>query len=484
MTAPSQQDPHAEVFRAGLTFGFFNATNWMISLGTPMVLLAEQLGASTFQVGLAYSWVYLLLPVQVLATAYLPHYGYRAQMVFAWSSRNLFLLVPLFIAVLAPRTPSPQLAWLLVLSVFGFCFCRSLGSSAWLPWIYQLLPEEKRGRYFANDQTISGIASVGTLLLCGLCFASLERYPAFTVVYAFAVVGALLAVKALQRLPDTSRPPPTRMTEVLALAPRLCLSPGIFRGYLVVSLAYTAVTAVFTPFVIYYLAAVDGRSQDEVLAIAALQYFGVILGGLYTRSRIDRQDPRRWFLAHLILMGATGIYWLLHLRGVPGLGPLLPLTCFTAGLAVALWNAAHLKYLAHVCPGEDRHLPLSVHSAVVGLLGGLAPTLWGLFLRESGPTPGMNLDVFALYFGSGLIIQAGLWFACSRLPAIDPTTASLPGFGLLFRPFRALAGFVPPLRAQRPPESPSPGRLAGSTSTRTDVTRGPSTANTVKRRRP
>jgi len=446
MTPSVPEDPTTTTFRAGLTFGFFNATNWMISLGTPMVLLAEQLGASTFQVGLAYSWVYLLLPVQVLSTAFLPRFGYRKQMVFAWASRNVFLLIPLFIAVLAPAEPSPFLAGLLVFSVFGFCFCRSLGSSAWLPWIYRLLPEDKRGRYFASDQTISGLASVGTLLVCGLCFAVMERYAAFSAVYALAVIGALLAVWALQRLPDTAAPPPTGMREVMAMTPRLCLQPGIFRRYLLISLAYTLVTAVFTPFVVYYLAAVDGRARHEVMVIAALQYFGVILGGLYTRSRIDRQDPRRWFLAHLVLMGGTAIYWLLHLRGVPGLGPLLPLTCFTAGLAVSLWNAAHLKYLAHVCPGEDRHLPLSVHSAVVGLLGGLAPTLWGLFLRQPGPTPGMNLDVFALYFGSGLVIQVGLWIACRRLPVIDPATASLPGWGLLFRPFRALAGFVPPLR--------------------------------------
>jgi len=438
----------AITFRHGLTFGFFNATNWMISLGTPMVLLAEQLGASTFQVGLAYSWVYLLLPLQVLASAYLPRFGYRQQMVFAWASRNIFLLVPLFIAVLAPPGPSPMMANLLVASVFGFCFCRSLGSSAWLPWLYGLLPEDQRGRYFASDQTISGIGSVATLLLCGVCFATLEKFEAFTAVYAYAVVGALLAVHSLQKLPDTLPPPPTSIKAILELAPRLSLRPGLFRRYLLISLAYSAITSVFTPFVIYYLSAVEGRPREQVMVIAALQYLGVIIGGLYTRSRIDRQDPRKWFLAHLALMAATGLYWLLHLRGVPGLGGLLPATCFTAGLAVALWNSAHLKYLAHVCPGEERHLPLSVHSGVVGLLAGLAPTLWGLFLREPGPTPGMNLDVFALYFASGLLLQAGLWFACRHLPPIDPGTASLPGWGHIFRPFRALAGFVPPLRRQ------------------------------------
>ena len=56
-------------FRAGYWFGGFNGLTWMMSLGTPMVLLIEHLGGSTIQVGMASSFVFLLLPVQVLATS-------------------------------------------------------------------------------------------------------------------------------------------------------------------------------------------------------------------------------------------------------------------------------------------------------------------------------------------------------------------------------------------------------------------------------
>ena len=59
-------------FRAGYWFGGFNGLTWMIGLGTPMVLLAERLGASAFQIGLASAFVFLLLPLQVLSTAALP----------------------------------------------------------------------------------------------------------------------------------------------------------------------------------------------------------------------------------------------------------------------------------------------------------------------------------------------------------------------------------------------------------------------------
>jgi len=67
----------------------------MVVLGTPAVLLAESLGANTFQVGLLYSFVFLLLPVQVIATATLPRFGYKKQVIFGWAIRTLFLVIPI-----------------------------------------------------------------------------------------------------------------------------------------------------------------------------------------------------------------------------------------------------------------------------------------------------------------------------------------------------------------------------------------------------
>ena len=85
-------------FRPGLMFGFFNAMTWQVALGTPMVLFAERLGASAFAVGLAYSFVFVLTPVQVLATALLPKYGYKRMMLSGWGLRSLFLLPPVALA--------------------------------------------------------------------------------------------------------------------------------------------------------------------------------------------------------------------------------------------------------------------------------------------------------------------------------------------------------------------------------------------------
>ena len=109
----AKSDPELAPYRAGLLFGFFNALTWQIAIGTPMVLFAERLGASSFQVGLVYSFVFLLTPVQVAATALLPHFGFKRVTLGGWGIRSFFLMVPIWLALLAPDDWAAQRAGLL-----------------------------------------------------------------------------------------------------------------------------------------------------------------------------------------------------------------------------------------------------------------------------------------------------------------------------------------------------------------------------------
>jgi len=79
-----------------------------------MVLLCEKLGASPAQVGLIYAAVFLLLPVQLASTALLPILGFRKQILLAWGTRSLFLIVPVVIVFWAPEEPDD---WVLTLFI-------------------------------------------------------------------------------------------------------------------------------------------------------------------------------------------------------------------------------------------------------------------------------------------------------------------------------------------------------------------------------
>jgi hypothetical protein len=103
----AKSDPELYPYRSGLFFGFFNAPVWQIAIGTPMVLFAERLGATSFQVGLAYSFVFLQTPMLILSTALIPKFGFKKVAMGGWAARSLFLILPLVLALIAPDVGSP-----------------------------------------------------------------------------------------------------------------------------------------------------------------------------------------------------------------------------------------------------------------------------------------------------------------------------------------------------------------------------------------
>ncbi|MDX2109831.1 MAG: MFS transporter [Verrucomicrobiota bacterium] len=429
-------------YRSGLYFGFFNGMNWMICLGTPMVMMAGQLGASTFQVGLAYAAVFLTLPIQVFATAFLPRFGYKNQMMFAWRARSMSLFIPFGLALAAPVTPAPWMANLLVISVYLFCILRGLGSCCYVPWFYALLPEQIRGRYFASDQLVSGFGGVFTLLLCAGLFKLLPGWTAYTVIYAMAIMGAVLSNYFLSKLPDVPKPAGTSLRRVIQQTPQLCFTPGPFRYYMLLTLVQSLAWSSFAPFTAYYLKFETPIKVDSIMLFTACQYLGGIAGALFIRNRIDRFGTRPVFTTSLVVSTLAILFWLVMISGFHGLLIAVPLCSFVAGLSASLWATAHLKYLPQVCPVEHRALATSVQSAVVGFLGGLSPMIIGFFIKHTGNQPGMDAGRFAIYFGIAALLQLSLLIPFARLNETAPETASLFSDALLLRPFRYFGSLI------------------------------------------
>src|SRR5947207_2052447 len=165
--------PDLHPYRPGLYFSFFNSLNWQVAIGIPTVLFMQQLGADSFQVGLTFAWTFLLTPVQVLATAFLPSLGFKRLTLAGWSARGWCLLVPITLAILAPREPTPWMIAAMVTAMFVYSLTRAVGTAALTTWIYQLVPPPIQGRYWSTDQILSGTAVVGSLIFYSVLFTYL-----------------------------------------------------------------------------------------------------------------------------------------------------------------------------------------------------------------------------------------------------------------------------------------------------------------------
>ena len=445
----TEQPPSLAPYADLLKFGFFNATTWMIGLGTPLVLLAGQLGASSFEVGLAYAFVFLLLPVQILATSTLPRFGYKRQVMFGWATRGVFLLIPLGIAWMAPTEPARWMVYALVASAFFFSLFRSMGSCGVMPLIYSTLPERVRGRYFSTDQAITGLSGILTLLFCSLLFRYLPIYQAFFWQYLYAIAGVFFTVFYLSRVKDPPKPKETSLKAILSETPVICLRRSAFRQYLVFMIASSLMGTAFVPLKAYYLKIEANVPADLILVYTAIQYAGAILGTLLMRNRIDRIGVKPVFRISLTLSVLISVFWYFLVTGHARLLHLLPLAYFLFGVSASQWITAHLKYLPRVCNDERQALHVSVHSAVIGLIGGLAPIIWGYLVKLPGGQAGVLTDRFALYFVGLAALQIGLLAYTPRLTSEHSERPAIQTNAGLLRPFRYFGQLINPIPDRR-----------------------------------
>ena len=448
-------------FRPGLTFAFFNALAWQVGIGTPMVLFAEELGASPFQVGLAYSFVFILTPIQIVSTALLPKFGFKALMLGGWRTRSFFLGVPAILAVVAMF--NGQQSWMvqaLVWSVFFFCLFRSIGAASGVSWFYAILPEHLRGRYFASDQFVSAIAGVGMLLASAALFAWLPVFPALLIQYAIALIGSMVSYYALKKLPDAERPTSIRLSTVARDTPRHLFKRSTFRRYVWPSVAWSVMSTPIPPFLAYYLKVAPKFSTGQIMLFEVLRYSGVMLAAWLIRRRIDVTGAKPFFVLGIALYGLVAVCWWFFLQyGFGGVVPILA-TYFALGLGVVMWTMANLNYLPKIVSAEDRTLSVAIHGAVTAFMGGMSPIIWGAFLRSgSGAARAIDVEVFQWFFATvavGAIVLTSLF---ARLPEDkgQPVDPILIGNAIL-RPFRAatyLVNLVDP-RSLRQTQSPFP----------------------------
>ncbi len=435
----------------------------MVVLGTPAVLLAESLGANTFEVDLLYSFVFLLLPVQVLATATLPWFGYKKQVIFAWTARTIFLLVPLYIAISKPPAHDSKLVKWFLVSMFCFCVFRSIGTSAMQPWLFDLIPDKLKARYFSTDMAVINVAGVIALVFCSLTFKWMESYEAFTVQYLFSLAGAIMCVIGLAKLPNVAKPESFGPLRIIKEGPKLLFRPGNFRQYLVLSLIWIVSGSAVIPFSIYYLKAEVGLSQTSIVLFTAIQSLGGITGALIMKSRIDRYGIRRSVLIVIILNLLLYLSWITlisysmtypHLSGM--LVYVLPINYFLLGAAAAIYFSAHLKYLAFVSENRERALKVSMQTAVVGLATGLASIVWGLLFKKEGIIPTMNLPAFLGYFVFVILIQLALIPYIRNLTETDPNIKPLTNSYGVMRPWRFIST-LPVLRRRKKSSKPTQG---------------------------
>ncbi|MEO6874352.1 MAG: MFS transporter [Opitutaceae bacterium] len=437
-----QRDPVLYPHRHGLYFSFFNALNWQVAIGTPTVLFMQQLGADSFQVGLVFAWTFLLTPVQVLATAFLPQLGFKRLALAGWSLRGWTLLVPIGLCLLAPHQPVPWMIYSMVTTMFLYGLTRAVGAASLTAWIYQLVPAEIRGRYWATDQMLSGLAIMGALLFYSALFVVLPIYWAFLAQYVVAIFGGWQAYRKLRILPDVERPKMLSLEKIVTETPRLMIEPSLFRTYLWLSVPLYFTITPISPFAAFYLKATAGLTAASIMMLTMLTYVGLIIANWFMRAHLDHHGAKPFFRLSYGFFALIAAGWMFFLQTHGRFLFMLPALYLLQGAASGCWTSANLNYLAKILPENDRALPVSIHGAVITFLGGFSPVLWGLFMKSPDPAVPVNVPVFEAFFLTLLLTSGMLYGMMQRLPEKTGPAYPLLQGGWLLRPFRGLGNLI------------------------------------------
>jgi hypothetical protein len=292
-------------------------------------------------------------------------------------------------------------------------------------WLYALIPERLRVRYFTREQFLAGLSSSATQLLGAGLFAWLSFPAAIAVLYVIALAGSGLSYVALRRLPDAPYAGALDLGTVLRESPRWLVAPGAFRNYLWLAAGWLALVTPIPPFVTYYLRAVAGESSAFVMQLEFVRFLSMSVGAWLIGRTVGRWGSRAYFRFALAGLALVAAYWLIHLGGHGGRGGLYAVS-FVLGVAQVGWVVASADHLPRVAAAGHPALRVALFGAVTSFAGGLAPVLWGPALRTAA-APGFSSGAFAWFFAVVLAGAVVLGLALRRgLDAAEASPSPVP----------------------------------------------------------
>lgn len=335
------------------------------------------LQASTTVVGLLASLPPLLASFMQMVSAWAGRrFGIRKRLIVYGALLQAACLVPL---ALSPLLAPAHAAWLLIPIVFVYFCGPNLGSPQWNSLIGDLVPEGRRGRFFAERTRLSSVASVSALIVAGLLLDVTDRwsdaYWGFVLVFGFTAVARCASAWHLEQMHE-----PSRKTAALEVIEDLTLWRRFRHSRLMrFSLFFAAMqfaVAISGPYFTLYLLRDLEQSYFEFMTITVasvlVQFLTLNRWGrladvfgnrllLIATGSIITVIPSLWLVS-------THYVWLLAVQSV-------------SGLAWAGFTLSATAYVFDLTPSEHRATLIAVHNVFAAIAVFLGASLGALLAR-------------------------------------------------------------------------------------------------------
>jgi MFS family permease len=364
-------------------FSLFNAVNFQITLGAPMVLYAKALGGSATTIGIVASLAPLMTILQLPTAYFIPKVGYKGFVLFGWSVRAVLLFMLAILPLLIFLPASVQIELMLV-CLFLFNVVRGISTGAWLPWLTALVPANARGAFLRSDQFHMQCGGMLAIAIATIVLWSGGQPWQFSLLFVISGSAGMLSLHFVRKIPDIeigeqakSSGQPVPWLQILKYPP--------FAKLLIFNVVYNWVVGGLAAFVIAFLEGRAGYTAGQVLAVslaaaagafATVPFFGLIL------ERTGSKPLLRLAMS-LYLVGI--LFWVLITSGIlPAHYLLIGFNYLILGVAGGLFSIANTRIAMDTMPMMGRNHFFSLFTVFASLSLGLAPIFWGVFLDILG----------------------------------------------------------------------------------------------------
>ena len=307
--------------------------------------------------------------------------------------------------ILAGQSAPACLAGLMAV-IFIQAFFDNMIGNAWTTWMTDLVPAERRNRYFSMRNAILGTVSMALAWLVGRGFDDLDRLwqwrgysdlLAFTPFLLFAAAGGLISASYMERKWE----PPGMVERPLPLAETLALPlrHPQFRKLLRFYVLWTLVTAVSTPFwrpqMITHL-----KMSMEVISIYAILsgVMNLLTQPIWGRI-IDRVGSRPVIVFNLVGVSFLPLFWLF---ARPDFLWMIWADAVLTGFFWPGFNLATFNLNLQSAPRENRAAYFAAISLACGVTGFIANLLGGqiaiIFQHFDASLAGFPLNRYHIIF--------------------------------------------------------------------------------------
>jgi MFS family permease len=388
-----------------------------ITGGSLVTAYALMLGADDFHLGLISALTALSTIGAILGAQWVGLLGRRKPLSVLCSAGGRSFWAILCLLPFLPLTPAVRLSLMLATLFIGNWFV-NLSGTGWLSWMTDLVPLERRGRYFGLRNTVlGGVAMVTSFgagwILDGFVARNL-RAQGLAAIFGFAAATALAAGFVLSRQWE----PPLRGEHPLPLVETLRrpFANRRFRRLLTFAILWAVATGISSPFFGAHMI------KNLRMSFSWIAVYSIVAGILNLLSLrvwgkvIDRLGNRP-VLAFCVL----GVFFLplLWLFATPA--NLLPIW-LDAALTGLFWpgfTLASFNLVLATAPEENRTAYLGVQTMLIGVATFAASLLGGIVARALGDVHirvlGLSLINFHLIFIASAVLRIALLPLALRL---------------------------------------------------------------------